>query len=142
MSKLHGNLQDAVASIMDRRKLKEEQKKLTFDDLMSLKRHLVEIFPEGFADRYFMYVPLSVTESAVFQRNLRKTENDESAFDPAGVVDLMIACIKDQDGRPRFTVQQRTALLDKPNDIIGRFWTAMAKAKAPESFGQAEAEKK
>lgn len=142
MSKLHGNLQDAVASIMDRRKLKEQQKKLTIDDLMSLQRRLVEIFPEGFSDRYFMYVPLSVTESAVFQRNLRSTDSGESAFDPSGVVDLMIACIKDEDGRPRFTSQQRASLLDKPHDIIGQFWTAMSKAKAPESFTTAEAEKK
>lgn len=137
--KQHGNLQDAVASIVDRQKLKAEAKDATPADLFAFKRELRAAEVEGFG-RIYYYFPQSVAEKNAYQKHVR-FEAGAVTVNLEGLVDGIIARVRSADGRLMFTVQDRSRLFDASADLLMSIWIALG-ADVAEPMSQDEAEKK
>jgi hypothetical protein len=139
MSKLHGNLQDAVASIVDRQKQRAAPKDATPADLFLLRRELRFADVENLG-RVYYYHPQSVAEKNSYQKHIR-FEGEAVTISLDGLVDGIIARVKTAEGKPMFFVQDRQRLMDAPAEILMDAWAKLG-AEEAEPMSQSEAEKK
>lgn len=77
--------------------------------------------PKGRRTLYY-YDPPSVSELAVYYRNLRVDERGAQAVDLDGMVDSIIARVKTADSRPMFRKIHRQGMMEWPRSVLAEIW--------------------
>lgn len=96
---------------------------VTADTLLSFKRELREVVVEDIG-RLYVYEPMSVTEREAYQKHMRIDESGMS-ISMLGMVDGIMARVRNKSGLLLFSSADRARLLDLPADRIMAIWSAI-----------------
>lgn len=95
----------------------------TAEGILSLTRTLKSADVEGVGTVYY-YDPVSLAERAASQKHIR-TDGESITIGLEGVVDGLMARLKDKDGKPMFFAQHRRRLMESPADRLQAIWNAI-----------------
>jgi hypothetical protein len=127
---VHSSLGDAVASIMDRQKQKAQVQDVSAEDIiaLALKRTLVPKDVEGLG-RVYVYEPQSVAERDSYHKHIR-FNGTEARISLEGMVDGIIARVRNSKGEQLFTTAQRDLVMRFSNEVIQSIWNALGEEQA------------
>lgn len=108
--------------------------------LSGFKRERKSAEVEGVGTIYF-YDPPSVAERDAYYRHLRVDDNGMSVS-LEGIVDGIIARVKDANSRPLFRLIHRERLMEMPEDRLMSVWRAIGGDKMKSAGDLAEAAEK
>lgn len=96
------------------------------EDILSLglKRTLVSAAIEG-VGRVYYYDPPSVAEGDAYHKHIRIDGEGTMRISLEGMVDGILARLKNKDGKPLFEQSQKPKLMQMSNEVIASIWTAL-----------------
>lgn len=122
-TKTHLNLVAAVASHAPQQDKPAPTDVSAADILGSIRRELKAVDVDGLG-RVYVYEPVSVAEREAYQKHMRYDEHGLSA-PMGGIVDGIIARVRDKAGRKLFVEGNRQRLLDMSADTLLAIWHAI-----------------
>lgn len=96
---------------------------VTADTILRFKREIKEVVIEDLG-RVYVYEPQSVTEREAYQKHMRIDETGVS-ISMMGMVDGILARVRDKNGALLFSSADRPALLNMPAERLMAIWAAI-----------------
>lgn len=126
----HSNLADAIASIKDRQKLKQQLQDVSAEDIiaLALKRELRSADVPGIG-RVYYYSPQSIAERDAYMKHVRFNGKD-ARISLEGMVDGIIARVRNKDGQPLFVQSQRDLVMKFSDEVVQAIWNALSEDQA------------
>jgi hypothetical protein len=124
MSKIHSNLQLAVTSAVKRQDEQQPPQDATAAAILSFRRELKSADVDELGMTVYFYDPPSVAEKEAHQKHMRYDGNGLSVS-LLGIVDGIIARVRNKAGKTLFTEGDRARLLELPADRIMSIWNAI-----------------
>lgn len=107
-----------------KRKAKQD---VSAEDILSLalKRELTSAEVDGVGKIYF-YMPQSVAERSAYLKHVSiDPVNSVVRISVEGVVDAIIARVRNKDGKPLFDQAQRPRIMAMSSEVLGAIWNAL-----------------
>lgn len=126
-------------------KIAEQRKKaledVSAEDILSfsLKRELRAVEVEG-VGRVYVYEPQSVAEKNAYQKHV-KYDGEFAKISLDGMVDGIIARVRNSDGKPLFEQSQRAKLFEMSAEVLATIWNALGAETVTELTSDAAAKK-
>lgn len=128
MSKTHASLSSAVVSVIQRKEPAPLADATLDNILYQFQRELKSAEVEDIGRLYF-YEPQSVAERDAYQKHMRYDDKGVS-ISMLGIVDGIIARVRNKDGRPLFSTGERDRLLNLPAERVMAIWHGIGGSSA------------
>lgn len=123
-TKTHGSLQGAIVA-----NIAEARQRVVLDAsadqiiALALKRELLSVEVDG-VGRVYYYSPQSVAERDAYHKHVRY-DGEAARISLEGMIDGIVARVRNKDGKPLFDSSQRDLLMRLSNPVIQSIWNAL-----------------